>query len=386
MRRPVQAAPGGVALGVGLAGFGYAGRTFHAPLLTTTPGLELRAVCSAHPDAVSAALGPQVAVEGTFGALLVRSDIDLVVLATPNDTHFSLAQQALQAHKHVVIDKPMALDADEGAALVQLARRQHRLLSVFHNRRWDGDFRTVADLVGRSDAGGEPAGVDSHAARLGRIAHAELNFDRFRPTVRERWREAAGPAGGLWLDLGPHLIDQALQLFGRPQAVRADIAALRDADVPHANDWFEATLRYASGLRVTLGASMLTARPRARFALYGTAGTYAIHGLDPQEDALKAGQQPDPTQPEAWGHDPRTGALRIATRPAGAGSPADAPALQDIDWPTQRGNYPAYYAAVRDALWGQGPNPVSPEAALEVMKLLDLGRRSALERRELGVD
>jgi predicted dehydrogenase len=363
-------------------------------LLTTTPGLELRAVCSSQADAVLAALGPRVAVETAFGALSARTDIDLIVVATPNDSHFGLAQAALLAGKHVVIDKPMALDAAEATALTALARQQRKLLSIFHNRRWDGDFKTVADLLGRpatlaaaansGDAGSPPA--QSGTSRLGRIAHAALHFDRFRPEVRHRWREVAGPAGGLWLDLGSHLIDQALQLFGRPQALRADIASLREAGRTHADDWFEATLRYASGLRVTLGASMLTACPRPRFALYGTAGSYLKHGLDMQEDALKAGLRPDPARPEAWGHDPRSGALRIAARPDRTDAPADTQTLQDIAWPTQRGDYPAYYAAVRDALWGMGPNPVPPEFAIRVMKLLDLGRRSALERRELDAD
>lgn len=345
----------------GLIGFGYAGRTFHAPLLRTTPELALTAVASSKPDAVHTALGPGVAVHADPAELLQRSDIELVVIATPNASHHPLALAALRAGKAVVVDKPFALDATQAEELVREAEQRGQLLSVFHNRRWDGDFLTVRDLI----AGG----------RLGRIVHAELHFDRFRAQVRERWRESAEAGGGLWIDLGPHLLDQALQLFGPPLAIHADIAALRDGAA--ADDWFEAQLRYAHGLRVTLHASALAAHPGPRFVLHGTEGGYRKWGLDAQEDHLKAGLLPDPSRPTEWGIDSEVGELqwRVADAPDGT--------LRAEPWPTQPGRYPAYYSAVRAALRHGASNPVPPREALAVMQLLDLGRRSAAERREL---
>ena len=348
-------------LRAGLLGFGYAGRSFHAPLLRTTPGIDLVAVASRQPEAVHAALGTAVTVHAEPAELLARDDIALVVIATPNDTHHPLALAALQAGKAVVVDKPFALDATQAAELVALAQARGQLLSVFHNRRWDGDFLTVAALL--------------RTATLGRITHAELHFDRYRPVVRQRWREAAGPGGGLWIDLGPHLLDQALQLFGAPLAIQADIATLRDGG--QADDWFHAQLRYPDGLRVTLHASMLAAQPGPRFVLHGTRGSYVKHGLDTQEDALKAGRLPDPAQPGAWGADPQAGTLHLAS------DLAQPETLVQSPWPTQAGDYPAYYAAVRNAVQGRGANPVPATQALVVMRWLDLGRRSAEQRREL---
>ncbi|HSI59444.1 MAG TPA: oxidoreductase [Ideonella sp.] len=352
-------------LRAGLIGFGFAGQTFHAPLLLSTPGIALAAVASSDAAKVHAALGTEsgaeLAVHADPAALIARDDIELVVVATPNDTHHPLALQALQAGKAVVVDKPFALHAGQAAELVRLADARGLLLSVFHNRRWDGDFLTAQQLV--------------RDGRLGRITHAELHFDRYRPQIRQRWRESAEAGGGLWIDLAPHLIDQAVQLFGEPAAIQADIAVARDH--AQADDWFHAQLRYAGGLRVTLHASALTAQPGARFTLHGTHGSYRKWGLDAQEDALKAGQRPDPARPAAWGHDPQIGSLALATR-------ADDPNhLATSELPTLPGNYPAYYAGIRDALRRGAPNPVPPGQALGVMRLIDLGRRSAQERREL---
>lgn len=347
----------------GLIGFGFAGRTFHAPLLLSAPGLVLAAVVSRHPQAVHDALGPEVAVHADAANLLARDDIDLVVIATPNDSHHPLARAALEAGKAVVVDKPFTLDAREAEDLIALAAQRGLLLSVFHNRRWDGDFLTVQALLA--------------SGRLGRLVHMESHFDRFRPQVRARWREAGGPAGGLWIDLGPHLLDQALQLFGWPQALTADIAALRDG--AQTDDWFDARLRYASGLIVTLHASALAACAGPRFVLHGTRGGYRKWGLDAQEDALRAGQRPDPADLAAWGADPQAGELRVL--PADDLTPNDEPTVQS--WPTLNGRYPDYYSAICAALRGQGPNPVPATQALAVMRLLALGRQSAMDRREL---
>ena len=346
-------------LRVGLVGFGYASQTFHAPLIGATPGLRLVAVSSRDAARVRAALGPAVAVDATPEVLIAR-DLDLLVIPSPNDSHHPLTRAALLAGHDVLVDKPFTLDAAQAQDLCVLARERGRLLSVFHNRRWDGDFMTVRELM--------------RAGTLGRLRHAALHFDRFRPAVRERWREGGGPGSGLWLDLGAHLVDQALQLFGLPLALHADIATLRDGG--RADDWFHAQLRYADGLRVHLTASMLAALPGPHFALHGTLGSCVKYGLDTQEDALKAGQRPDPAAPADWGHDPQPGALVTG----------DAEGLRTTTLPTQRGDYPAFYAALRDALLGRGPNPVPAVEALQVMQVLDLGRRSAELGRELPLE
>lgn len=348
----------------GLIGFGYAGRTFHAPLLRATPGLDLAAVASRQAAAVVQTLGDGVAVHADAAELLARPDLDLVVIATPNDTHAPLARAALASGKAVVVDKPFALNTTEAASLVALAEARSLLLSVFHNRRWDGDFLTARALV----AGGQ----------LGRLTEAALHFDRFRAQVRPRWREAAGPGGGLFIDLMPHLMDQALQLFGPPVALWADLAALRDG--AQAEDHAVVHLRYAHGLRVHLHASALAAWPGPRFLLQGTRGGWCKWGLDPQEDALRAGHRPDPDVPGDWGIDTQVGQLALAD------DPAEPDRLRVQPWPNLPGRYPDYYRAIVAALRGQGPNPVPAPEALAVMRALDLARRSAAAGRELPID
>lgn len=342
---------------VGLVGFGYASQTFHAPLLRATPGLAIGAVSSRDPARVHAALGSAVAVEADPAALVARADIDLVVIASPNATHAALARGALAAGKHVVVDKPFTLDAHEAAALAALAA-PGQLLSVFHNRRWDSTTLSAAAMLA--------------SGRLGQLRHAALHFDRFRPQPRPRWREDGSVGGGIWLDLGPHLIDEALQYFGAPLAIQADITALRPGT--RADDGFLARLRYADGLRVDLGASMLAAVARPRVALHGMLGSYVKQGLDPQEGVLKAGGVPQ--DGARWGADPEDGILAFEQD--------GAPRTQAV--PTLDGAYPEYYRRVRDAILGEGHNPVTPEQALLVMRLLDAGRRSAEQRREVLLD
>lgn len=350
-------------LRVGLIGWGYASQVFHGPLIRSTPGLQLVAVSSRQPERVRADLGEAVVVHADPASLIARTDLDVVVIPTPNDTHYPLALAALQAGHAVVVDKPFTLNADEACHLVTVARERGQLLSVFHNRRWDGDFLTAQALVA--------------SGRLGRITHAQLHFDRFRPTVRERWREGSGPGAGIWFDLAPHLLDQAVQLFGWPVALQADFLIQREGG--QSPDGFHARLRWADGLRVDLHASMLAALPGPRFALHGTLGSWVKHGLDAQEDALKAGQRPDPTWLEAWGADPQAGTLATVQPDA-----PDAPP-QVQPWPTLPGCYPAFYADLRDALHGLAPNPVPAEEALGVQVLLDLGAQSARERGECSV-
>ncbi|NTW97119.1 MAG: oxidoreductase, partial [Oscillochloris sp.] len=214
-------------LRVGLAGYGFAGKTFHAPLIAETPGLVLFAVASSDPAKVHADW-PGVAVLPSPEALCAHPEVDLVVVATPNATHHQIARAALLAGKPVVVDKPFTVSIAEAEDLAALADERGLMLAVFHNRRWDSDFLTLRRLI--------------ESGRLGRVVYLESHFDRFRPTVRQRWREQAGPGGGIWYDLGPHLIDQALLLFGPPESLYADIGAQRDG--ASTDDYFHVTLRY----------------------------------------------------------------------------------------------------------------------------------------------
>jgi predicted dehydrogenase len=348
-----------VPLRVGLVGYGFAGQTFHAPVLSAVPGLELAAVASSQPDKVRADW-PNAAVEPDVATLVARPDIDLIVVATPNAQHHPVAKAALEAGKHVVVDKPFTLDVAEARELESLAKHNKRVLAVYQNRRFDADFLTLKDVL----AGGE----------LGRLVYFESHFDRFRPEVRERWREQRVPGSGLWVDLGSHLVDQAVQLFGRPDTLQLDTAALRDGAL--VEDYFHAVLRYETGphapLRVVLHATTLAAQAAPRYIVHGTRGSYVKHGVDTQEDALRAGHRPPAA---GWGADPIDGELTLH---GSDGAP------KWRAWPTRAGNYVDYYTAVRDAILGHGPNPVPPEQAVALMELLDIGHLSALEGRAIS--
>ncbi|WP_419321216.1 oxidoreductase [Caulobacter sp. ErkDOM-E] len=338
-------------LKVALVGYGFAGKTFHAPLIAATPGLELHTIVSSDAAKVRADF-PEVAV---VNADLVRAvadpAIDLVVIATPDTLHASQAHIALDAGKHVVIDKPFSVTLDEARAIADHGRRADRLVSVFQNRRWDSDFLTLQALIERG--------------HLGEIVQYESHFDRFRPLVSDRWREK--PGAGVLLDLGPHLIDQALVLFGKPQAVYADIAVQKDGGV--AGDYFHLLLRYPR-LRALLHASQMTQATNLRLAVHGTAGSFIKSGLDTQEDQLKAGLRPGAP---GYGDDPRLGVLIQLED----GEPVSTP-VQPLP-----GNYRTYYARIRDAITGGAPSPVPVEEALRVMEVIDAAQRSAAERREI---
>lgn len=338
MRKPVR---------VAILGNGYASRTFHAPLIECTEGLSLVAISTRDPERL-AAERPSVRAVPTSEAVFADPGIDLVVVPTPNDTHFPLARAALLAGKHVVVDKPFTLTVAEAEELDALARKQGRLLSVFHNRRWDADFLALREVLAE--------GV------LGRVTHFESHFDRYRPQVRGRWREGDGPGSGLWFDLGSHLLDQALQLFGEPERLTLDLARQRDGALT--DDWFHALLHYGE-CRVILHGSALVADLGPRFAIHGTRGSLLKLGLDVQEDALKAGQTAGAA---GWGIDPEP--LRLTLD-------RDERLVRSLRL-CPPGNYPAYYAAVRDAATTGAANPVPAGEAIRVMRLLEAGRANAV--------
>jgi predicted dehydrogenase len=336
-----------MSLNVALVGYGYVGKTFHAPLIAATPGLVLHTIVSSKPDAVRADF-PSVKVHPDLAAALADPGVELVVIATPNALHAPQAHQALEAGKHIVVDKPFTLTVDEAQGVIAHAKTANRLLSVFHNRRWDADFLTLQRLMGDGT--------------LGKIRQFNSHYDRFRPTIRDRWREQDVPGAGTWYDLAPHLIDQALVLFGQPDGISADIQKQREG--AKAPDYFHAVLFYQD-LRVILHSSCLVADSRFRFAAHGTRGSLVKQGLDRQEDALKAGRTPGDI---GWGKDDGAAVLTLA----GEGdSVHTAPLMLDA------GDYRQFYRGVRDAIAGTGANPVPGEQALKVMKLIMLGMESA---------
>lgn len=338
-------------IGVALVGYGNAGRIFHAPLIASCPTLRLHAIVSSRRNEVLAAWGEAVRVVSEPADAFGDAAVDLVVIATGNDSHHTLAKAALEAGKHVVVDKPCTVTLGETQELLALASARSRVLTVFQNRRWDADFLGLQQVL---DTG-----------RLGRITHFESHFDRYRPMVPDRWREKDLPGSGLWFDLGAHLVDQALVLFGPPRDLLLDLGVQRDG--AQVNDYFHAILRYPhrQDLRVVLHGSTLVAGLGPRFIVHGTQGSFVKYGLDTQEDRLKGGARPR-WGDAAWGADPETARLTLSS-PQGL-------CTQEVAMP--HGHYPAFYAAVADAVRGYGPAPVPPVQVERTMQILTLGEES----------
>ncbi len=337
-----------------LIGYGLGGAVFHAPLIATTPGLELAAVVTSDQDRRAAAHRryPSAELLGPDEWLGPAREFDLAVVTTPNATHVALAEATLRSGLSVVVDKPVAPSAAEARRLAGLATGVGRTVMPFHNRRWDGDFRTVSRLAGEG--------------RLGRIWRFESRFERWQPDPssgrRASWKGDPAPeaAGGVLYDLGPHLIDQALALFGRPAAVYAELDVRRQG-VEVDDDAFVA-LSYPDGLRAHLWMSATAARLGPRFRVLGSAAGYVKHGLDGQEDALKAGRLPDQLDwgrepPDAWGE---------------LGTEDDRAPLETLP-----GAYPEYYAAVAACLRQGAPPPVAMDDAIAGLEVIEAARRSA---------
>ncbi|WP_413624027.1 oxidoreductase [Luteibacter sp. Lutesp34] len=333
----------------GLIGYGTAGAVFHAPLIAAASGLRLAAIASRRVNEIARDFPEAKAYENPQ-SLIDDPDIELVVVATPNETHAALARAALEAGKHVVVDKPFTLDAGEAEALIALADTAGRKLSVFQNRRWDSDFLTVRRLV---DDG-----------RLGEIAYYEAHFDRFRPEIKQGWRETEAPGAGLLYDLGAHLIDQALVLFGLPQAVTADVTRQRAA--ARADDYFHVVLDYGRR-RAVLHASVLVRDPGPRYLVHGDGGSFVKYGIDAQEAALREGRRPGG---EGWGEDD----------PALFGRFTDADGtVATID--SLPGRYTAFYDGVAASIRDGAPLPVEAREARDVIRVIEAAQISARERR-----
>jgi predicted dehydrogenase len=344
---------------VGLIGFGLGGRVFHAPLIASVEGLELAAVLERTSNK-AAERYPGIVTYRSLEEMLADSSLELIVVTTPNGTHFELARQVLRAGKNVVVDKPMAVSSTEIAELIGLAAKQNLLLAPFHNRRWDGDFQTIQKLL--------------REELLGRLVFFESRFDRWRPTppTDRLWKNDPAAGGGLLLDLGTHLADQALALFGKPEAVSAEVRRERDGE--GANDSFDVRLRYP-GFLVALGSNSLSLPAGPRFHLRGAGGNYWKYGVDPQESALgKITRIDDP----GWGREPAAswGMLHVGIEGGSVSRPVE----------SLPGDYRHYYAGIRDALLGKAPAPVAALDAWRVARLLEWAAESSEQRCEIACD
>ena len=348
-----------MAIRTGIIGYGLAGRLFHAPFINCVPGLDLTHVVTRDPSRAAQAVGdqPGVQVVGDVDALLA-ADVDLVVVASPSGLHAQHARAALRSGRHVVVDKPAAADADEFAALIEVAEACDRHLVVFHNRRWDSEFLTLRTILD----GGE----------LGTVHRLETKMERWRPAGKGGWRESADPRqlGGLRYDLGPHLVDQALLLLGPVRSVWARTQSLR-AVGSHDDDVL-AVLEHDSGAVTVLSASLLAADSGPRFRVLGTAGAVVLPRTDTQEDLLRAGERPGRDGAD-WGAQPGLAAMVIV------GEEPQSRELAYLD-----GQWPAFYRGVHDCLANGGQPPVSTASALATMTVLDAIGESARTGRTIA--
>ena len=352
-------------IGVAVIGFGLAGRVFHAPFVSAVPGLKLEAIVQRRGEEAAKAY-PDARILRSFEDALSDAAVQLVVVATPNETHFELARKALQAGKHVVVDKPFAATSAQAKELWELAWERGLVLAPFQNRRWDGDFLTVEKLLEKN--------------AVGRLVTFESHFDRFRPLPRENtWKEAGSEANGLLFDLGPHLVDQVLALFGAPEGITASVR--KDRDLTDIEDAFDITLHYPK-LLAHCRSSMLACDAAPRFLLHGTSGSFKKYGLDPQEPALVAGAKVPRMGEGEWLAEPEAdwGTLTVAPVPADPGT------LTRTRVKTELGDYRFYYANVRDAINGTAELIVKPEDGYRTIRLLEMARESSTEKRTLPVE
>jgi predicted dehydrogenase len=338
---------------VGLIGYGLAGRAFHAPVIRAVPGLHLAAILQ-RTGKEAAEKYPDVRIVRSLVELLAIREIRLVVIATPNDTHAPLARECLAAGRDVLVDKPFATTLAEAKALVEFAKSAGRLITVYQNRRYDGDFQAIRKLVADGT--------------LGRIVRFETAYDRYRPQLKPgAWRETTRAGSGILFDIAPHLIDHALVLFGLPEAVTADVRIERENGV--ADDAFDILFHYPRGMRALLRSGILAAAPRPRFVLHGTQGSFVKQTFDPQENDLRHGNIP---KDGAWGAEPEEN-WGVLTLPEG-----DKFTQRRV--PSASCDYRDYYTNLRDALLGKAALAVTPEWALNVMRLLEMARESSEKR------
>lgn len=343
-------------LNVGLVGYGLGGRVFHAPFIVNVPGLRLYKVRETKPQNIEH-------LKDTYGDIQVVSDADeilddeniqLVVITTPNTYHYELASKALKSGKHVVVDKPFTITSEEADRLIELAREHNRVLSVFQNRRWDSDFKTVKKVI------------DSKL--LGEVVDYEAHYDRFRPDFSDNWREKDIAGSGMLYDLGSHLIDQALYLFGVPNQIFADLQIQRQGG--EVVDSFEIILGYPR-LKVTLKSGILVKEKGPHFTVHGTTGSFVKYGLDVQEEDLIMGKLPAKTK--EWGREPENLWGKINTRINGLNL------IGNIE--SEHGDYTEYYRNVCNAISGIEELVVTPLQARNTIRVIELAEMSNKEKK-----
>lgn len=326
---------------VGILSFGMSGKVFHAPLLHVNSNFKIRKVLQRSANDVLKWY-PYVQVVRNAKDIINDPDIDLVLVNTPDPTHYEFTRAALEAGKHVVVEKPFVHEIEEAEKLIELAHRKNRILTVFQNRRWDGDFLTVQNIV--------------QSNVLGRIVTYEAHFDRYRNFIRDSWKEKASFKTSNLYNLGSHLIDQALILFGMPEAVYADIRKQRDgADV---DDYFDLNLYYPN-LKVTLKSGYLVREEGPRYMIHGTEGSYVKYGIDPQEEALTEGLLPSVT---GWGEEDKSkwGILNTTMNNVHFREPVK----------TVPGSYPKFYELLYETLVNGSALAVKPEESLNGLKII----------------
>jgi scyllo-inositol 2-dehydrogenase (NADP+) len=347
---------------VGLIGFGLAGQAFHAPVIRGVPGMELACILERRGTRAREKY-PEVRVARTLEELLADNEIQLCVVATPNDSHFEYAQACLMAGRDVVVDKPFAPTLAESEKLVHLAAECGRLITVYQDRRWDGDFTTIKEIVA--------------SGKLGTVVEYECRFDRFRLEAKANaWRERADqPGAGVLFDLGPHVIDQALVLFGEPRAITASAFCQRETS--QVDDAFDVCMQYTnsgSELRAMGRARIIAYAPGPHFLIHGTKGSFVKYGMDPQEARLRAENCPDGLD---WGADWGVEVEELWGTLSLAGEPS-------VRIKTERGDYRGFYANVRDAIEKKAALDVTPEQALRTMRAVMLAHKSSRERRTVA--
>ena len=345
-------------LKVGLIGYGFAGRAFHAPVITSVPGLKLEKVVERRSE-LSRERYPWVDIVRDAENLYDDPEIDLVVVTTPSTDHYRFVRDALNAGKHVVVEKPFTATVEEADELVNLARDKNKVLSVFHNRRWDGDFLTIQDILEKN--------------LIGKVKECEIHWDGFNPIVSNNWRDQAGPGSGVLYDLGVHLLDQAVCFFGIPDTIFADIQIQRDGGLSH--DYFDVTLGYESNLKVSLKSSRFVKTVGPRYILHGDKGSFIKYGIDPQEHALIEGQSP--ASSKDWGKESEKQWGKLDT------SIGDLKITGTVE--TIPGAYQDYYQNIYDHIMGLADLEVKPEEARTNIRLIELALQSHKEGRILKV-
>lgn len=337
---------------VGLIGYGYSSATFHIPLINKASGLQLKAMYSS-----KAVNNSNVEIVSDVDEIISRKDIDVIAVVTPNTTHYELAKKAIAAGKHVVVEKPFTITSAQADELIALARQKGVLLTVFQNRRWDNDFLTIRELL-RTEV-------------LGKIRTYEAHYDRFRPQVRDRWREQNIPGSGILYDLGAHLIDQALTLFQLPKTILADIRAERTG--AEAVDYFHLVLGYEDK-RVILHAGSIVREAGPKFMVHGERGSFIKYGLDSQEDQLKKGMAPgDP----GWGKD-EPGQYGLLT--ADIGGVTFRGAVETLP-----GRYEVFYERLAAAINTGSAVPVLPEESRNTIRIIEYAMQSQREQKIIQI-